>query len=67
MKKAAKRDDYLRGVEYLKRNGITTFAAFIIGFPGETSETIQDNIEFIKESGIDFEFTFVKINAENRI
>tara|TARA_Y100000741_G_scaffold365045_1_gene358645 strand:+ start:292 stop:1929 length:1638 start_codon:yes stop_codon:yes gene_type:complete len=54
MKKAAKRDDYLRGVEYLKRNGITTFAAFIIGFPGETSETIQDNIDFIKQSGIDY-------------
>jgi anaerobic magnesium-protoporphyrin IX monomethyl ester cyclase len=54
MKKAANNKIYMQGVEYLKRYDITTFAAFIIGFPGETSETIQTNIDFIKQSGIDY-------------
>ena len=54
MKKAANNEIYMRGVENLKKYDITTFAAFIIGFPGETSETIQTNINFIKQSGIDY-------------
>ena len=54
MKKAATGKKYMQGVEYLKRYDITTFAAFIIGFPGETPETIRSNIDFIKESGIDY-------------
>jgi len=54
MKKAANTKIYMKGVEYLKRYDITTFAAFIIGFPGETSKTIQTNIDFIKNSGIDY-------------
>jgi len=54
MKKAAKGKLYMKGVEYLTKYGITTFAAFIIGFPGETSKTIKTNIDFIKESGIEY-------------
>ena len=54
MKKAATGKKYMQGVEYLKKYDITTFAAFIIGFPGETSESIQTNIDFIKNSGIDY-------------
>ena len=30
------------------------YSDFIIGFPGETHETIQSNVDFIKNSGIDF-------------
>jgi anaerobic magnesium-protoporphyrin IX monomethyl ester cyclase len=54
MKKAGTGKLYMQGVEYLKRYNITTFAAFIIGFPGETHKTIKSNIDFIKNSGIDY-------------
>ncbi|GAF99433.1 unnamed protein product [marine sediment metagenome] len=29
-------------------------AAFVLGFPGETEETLRDNVEFIETQGIDF-------------
>jgi len=29
-------------------------AAFVLGFPGETDESIRDNIEFIENTGVDF-------------
>jgi len=54
MKKAANTEIYMKGVEYLKKYDITTFAAFIIGFPGETEKSIRTNIDFIKNSGIDY-------------
>ncbi|MCP4148611.1 MAG: PhpK family radical SAM P-methyltransferase, partial [bacterium] len=54
MNKAAKVRDYLEGVKLLKEYGILTYGSFIIGFPGETGETVQETITFIKESGIDF-------------
>ena len=53
MNKKAKRSDFLRGIEYLKKYGITTMAAFVLGFPGETDETIMDNLSFIDDSNVD--------------
>jgi p-methyltransferase len=54
MNKKVKVDDYRRGIELLRRNNIVTFAAFVLGFPGETEETVADNINFIEETGLDF-------------
>jgi radical SAM PhpK family P-methyltransferase len=54
MNKAASVAKYLEGISLLKEYGILTFGSFIIGFPGETSETVQQSIDFIEESGIDF-------------
>jgi anaerobic magnesium-protoporphyrin IX monomethyl ester cyclase len=54
MNKAGTCKLFLKGVEHLKRYNITTFSAFIIGFPGETHKTIRSNINFIKNSGIDY-------------
>lgn len=54
MNKASKVEQYFRGVRLLKEYGILTYGSFIIGFPGETHETVQETIQFIKESGIDF-------------
>lgn len=45
---------YLKGIQQLKSCGIVTFGNFIIGFPGETRETVQDTVEFIEKSGLDF-------------
>jgi radical SAM PhpK family P-methyltransferase len=54
MNKSAHVEDYLEGIRLLKEYGIITFASFIIGFPGETEQTVKETIRFIKESGIDF-------------
>ena len=54
MNKKADASQYLKGLELLKKYGITSIAAFIIGFPGETGESIKDDIRFIDNSGIDF-------------
>jgi len=54
MNKASDTDKYLKGIELLKEYGIVTFGSFIIGFPGETNETVRDTIDFIEISGLDF-------------
>jgi hypothetical protein len=54
MNKAATKEKYLEGIALLKEYDIPTMGSFIIGFPGETYETIQDSIRFIKKSDIDF-------------
>jgi p-methyltransferase len=54
MAKAAKIEQYTRGIEMLHRHGIVTFGSFIIGFPGETEETVQETIDFINETKVDY-------------
>jgi anaerobic magnesium-protoporphyrin IX monomethyl ester cyclase len=54
MKKAAAVDKYFKGIELLNEYQILNYGSFIIGFPGETVETVQDTIRFIKESGLNF-------------
>lgn len=54
MNKAATVEKYYKGVELLKKYDILTYGSFIIGFPGETEQTVQDSIDFIRRSGIDF-------------
>jgi len=45
---------YRRGIEILKSKGIKIFANFVLGFPGETEDSIRDNVTFIEETGLDF-------------
>lgn len=54
MNKAVTMEEYLRGIEWLKRFDIPTFGCFIVGFPGESLETIRETTAFIKKSEIDF-------------
>jgi p-methyltransferase len=54
MNKKVTREKFLKGMEHLNRYGINTFAAFVIGFPGETEETIADDIRFLNDCAIDF-------------
>ena len=54
MQKKSTKEKYLSGIATLKKYGITTMAAFVIGFPGETTATIEENITFIESSGLDF-------------
>jgi p-methyltransferase len=50
MNKAATVEKYIDGIRLLHEYGIVTFASFIAGFPGETDETIQETIDFIKDT-----------------
>lgn len=54
MNKRAKRVDFERGVGLLHKNSIKSIGAFIIGFPGETSQSIRENQEFIESTGMEF-------------
>jgi anaerobic magnesium-protoporphyrin IX monomethyl ester cyclase len=54
MNKQAKVEHYEKGIEMLKKVGIMTFGAFIIGFPGENLKTVMETIRFIENSGLDF-------------
>jgi len=54
MNKGARVKEYLAGLALLKEYGIITYGSFIVGFPGETDETFEDTLQFIKESGLDF-------------
>lgn len=54
MNKTASVEKYLQGIELLKESGIITFGSFIVGFPGETYETLEDTVRFIEKSELDF-------------
>jgi len=42
-----------KAIELAKEVGLTVIGYFMIGFPGETIETINETIEFIKKSNLD--------------
>ncbi len=54
MNKAVNVEKYLQGIQLLKEYGIVTFGNFIIGFPGETEETVKETVDFIETGGLDF-------------
>ncbi len=54
MNKKATVEQYRKGIDLLRKAGISTFGSFIIGFPGETRETSEETIAFIRDSGIDY-------------
>lgn len=54
MRKTARREHYFRAIPLLKQAGIMTHANLIIGFPGETYETVQETIDFLETAQPDF-------------
>ncbi|HEX8184754.1 MAG TPA: PhpK family radical SAM P-methyltransferase [Blastocatellia bacterium] len=50
MNKAATPEKYIEGMKLLHERGIITFGSFIIGFPGETDETVDETFQFIRET-----------------
>jgi len=54
MNKSATIEKYAKGIEMLRRHGIMTFGSFITGFPGETEETVQETVDFIREVKPDY-------------
>jgi radical SAM PhpK family P-methyltransferase len=54
MNKSATVEKYAQGIKWLKSRGIMTFGSFIVGFPGETQETVKETVDFIKENQPDY-------------
>lgn len=54
MNKGATVEEYLQGISLLHKYDIPTYGAFIIGFPGETKESIEDTISFIKQAKLKY-------------
>jgi radical SAM PhpK family P-methyltransferase len=54
MNKFAKPSRYEYGIRHLKERGIITFASLIVGFPGETEETVRNTMSFIENTAPDF-------------
>jgi radical SAM PhpK family P-methyltransferase len=50
MNKAATIERYGYGIRQLHQRDILTFGSFIVGFPGETAETVNETLQFIKEN-----------------
>ncbi len=54
MNKTARQKHYLKAIPLLKAAGVSTHANVIVGFPGETYETVQETVDFIEEAKPDF-------------
>jgi radical SAM PhpK family P-methyltransferase len=50
MDKRATTKDYRYGIEQLRKRDIFVHASFVLGFPGESTETVQDTIDFLNET-----------------
>jgi len=59
IKKGITREQVIAAVKMCRRAGITPFASFILGLPGETPQTIQETLDFgeqLKDLGLAFGF-----------
>jgi radical SAM PhpK family P-methyltransferase len=54
MNKSASSARYRSGIRHLRTSGIMTFASVIVGFPGETSQTVDSTIELLHDSAPTF-------------
>src|SRR5689334_7058325 len=54
MNKAATVEKYAKGIEQLRKQNILTFGSFIIGFPGETEQTVNETKAFIRATKPDY-------------
>lgn len=53
MNKKFKKEDVYRGLEILKKAGLSVAGSFLVGFPGETADTVEETINLIKNCGLD--------------
>jgi anaerobic magnesium-protoporphyrin IX monomethyl ester cyclase len=54
MNKTARRRHYSDAIAAFAANNISTYASLIIGFPGETDETVEETISLIEEARPDY-------------
>lgn len=54
MNKTSRKEDFRRTIPLFKKAGFTVFISIFTGFPGETYDTFQETIDFLKEVKPDF-------------
>lgn len=54
MNKFARTDRYAYGIRELRKRGISTLASLVLGFPGETEESVRNTMGFLNETQPDF-------------
>lgn len=54
MNKKSRAGIYLRGLEWLRKYDVMSYASFIVGFPGETCSTVEETIGLIEDGCPDF-------------
>jgi len=54
MNKTSRPADYRRVIKKCRELGIVTYASLIVGFPGETAETVAETAEFLESARPDF-------------
>lgn len=54
MNKTSRRKHYAQAIPHLQKHGISVHANFIVGFPGETVETVRESVDLIRETRPDF-------------
>ena len=66
MNKAVKVEKYISGIQELNRLGVFTFVSLIVGYPGETSRSVTNSIQFLRDakpSGFRAELYFHSTNT----
>lgn len=56
MNKKCTVEDNIRAIENCRKHGITTIISLIVGYPGETDETLIDTLNFMRKARPDFHF-----------
>jgi anaerobic magnesium-protoporphyrin IX monomethyl ester cyclase len=56
MDKACTVESNARAIDNCRRHGVTTVASLIVGFPGETKDTLARTLEFVRNHPPDFFF-----------
>lgn len=51
MNKTARRSDYMGAIPKFREVGISTYVSLLVGFPGETLDTIQQTVDLIETTG----------------
>jgi len=54
MNKFANVERYAYGIRMLRERGIATFASIIVGYPGETEQSVRNTMNFLQENPPDF-------------
>jgi anaerobic magnesium-protoporphyrin IX monomethyl ester cyclase len=50
MNKSSRRQHYMKAIPLFRQAGISTYASFIVGFPGETEETVEETLSLVEEA-----------------